>query len=230
MRVQIKIMWLLKDKPSWKNPFYTRREEIANSVTHGIGAVLSVIGLVVLIILAAWQGDIWRIISAAIYGSSLILLYLASTLYHSLQHPRLKPLLRKFDHAAIYVLIAGTYTPFLLVSLRETSIGLAFFILVWGMAAAGIVWKMFFVGKLEIIATAIYVLMGWMCLFAFEQMVAAIPKTSLIMLIAGGVVYTLGVIFYAWQKLPYNHAIWHVFVLGGSICHFFAIVTLIPVT
>lgn len=220
-------MWLLQEKPSWKKPFYTQREEIANSITHGIGAALSVIGLVILVALAALQGDFWRIVSVVIYGSSVTMLYLTSTLYHSLHHPRLKTILRKCDHAAIYVLIAGTYTPFLLVSLRETSIGLTFFILVWGMAAAGIVWKMFFLGKLEVIATILYVLMGWMCLLVYKQMVAAIPTPGLIMLITGGVVYTLGVIFYAWEKLPYNHAIWHLFVLGGSICHFFAIVTLI---
>lgn len=220
-------MHLLKDKPQWQNPFYSRREEIANSITHGVGVVLSLAGLIILIVLAALYGDIWRIVSFSIYGSSLILLYLASTLYHSLQSPRVKAVLRKFDHASIYILIAGTYTPFLLVSLRGTAVGWTFFILVWGMAAAGIVWKMFFLGKLEIIATIIYVLMGWMCVLVFKQMMAAIPTPGLIMLITGGVVYTVGVIFYAWEKLPYNHAIWHLFVLGGSICHFVSIVTLL---
>ncbi len=221
-------MWLLKDKPDWQKPFYSVREEIIHSVTHGIGAALSVAGLTALVILAVIYGDVWRVISFSIYGSSLILLYLASTLYHSLQHPRAKAILRKFDHASIYVLIAGTYTPFLLVSLRGTAVGWTFFVLVWGMAAAGVVWKMFFLGKLEVIATIIYVLMGWMCVLVFKQMMAAIPTPGLIMLVAGGLVYTLGVIFYAWEKLPYNHAIWHLFVLGGSICHFFSIVTLIP--
>lgn len=219
--------WLFKEKASWKNPFYTRREEIANSITHGIGAGLSLVGLVVLVVIAWSQGDIWRIVSFSIYGSSLLLLYLASTLYHSLQQPRVKHILRKFDHASIYILIAGTYTPYLLVSLRG-SVGWTYFALVWGMAAAGIVWKMFFLGKLEVIATLIYILMGWMCLFAFEHMIAALPPLGLIMLIAGGVIYTLGVIFYAWHKLPYNHAIWHLFVLAGSICHFVSIATLIP--
>lgn len=220
-------MWLFQERPNWKNPFYTRNEEIANSLTHGIGAALSVAGLITLVVLAVLYGDIWRIISFSIYGSSLLLLYLASTLYHSLQSPRVKAVLRKFDHASIYILIAGTYTPFLLVSLRGTAVGWTFFALVWGMALAGIAWKMFFLGKLEVIATILYVLMGWMCVLVFKQMMAAIPPTGLVMLITGGVVYTLGVIFYAWEKLPYNHAIWHLFVLGGSICHFVSIVTLL---
>jgi hemolysin III len=221
-------MWLLKEKPTWKNPFYTPKEEIANSVTHAIGVGLSIAGLTALVILAAIYGDIWRIVSFSIYGSSLILLYLASTLYHSLQQPRIKQILRKFDHASIYILIAGTYTPYLLVSLRG-SVGWTYFALVWGMAAAGIVWKMFFLGKLEVVATIMYILMGWMCVFAFKHMIAALPPLGLIMLVTGGVIYTLGVIFYAWEKLPYNHAIWHLFVLGGSICHFISIATLIPV-
>lgn len=220
-------MWLLKDNPNWKNPFYSRREEIANSITHGIGVALSVAGLIVLVVLAAIYGDVWRVVSFSIYGGSLILLYLASTLYHSLQHPKVKQVLRKFDHAAIYVLIAGTYTPFLLVSMRG-SWGWPLFILIWGMAVAGIVWKMFFLGKLEILATIIYILMGWMCVFLFKDMMATIPPLGVTMLIAGGIVYTAGVIFYAWEKLPYNHAIWHLFVLGGSICHFVAISSLVP--
>lgn len=221
-------MWLLKEKQSWHKPFYSPREEIANSITHAIGVALSIAGLTALVILAAIYGDVWRIISFSIYGSSLILLYLASTLYHSFQHPRVKAVLRKFDHASIYILIAGTYTPYLLVSLRGTAVGWTFFALVWGMAAAGVVWKMFFLGKLEVIATIIYILMGWMCVLVFKQMMAAIPTPGVIMLVTGGVIYTLGVIFYAWEKLPYNHAIWHLFVLGGSICHFFSIATLVP--
>jgi hemolysin III len=212
---------------TWKNPFYTRGEEIANSITHGIGTALSIAGLTLLVVLALIYGDAWRVVSFSIYGGSLILLYLASTLYHSLQYPKIKRVLRKFDHASIYILIAGTYTPFLLISLRG-SFGWTFFALIWGLAAAGVVWKMFFVGKWEVLATMIYILMGWMCVFFFRDMASAIPPLGVTMLIAGGVVYTLGVIFYAWQKLPYNHAIWHLFVLGGSACHFIAITTLIP--
>ena len=220
-------MSLFKDKPTWKSPFYSRGEEIANSITHGIGTGLSIAGLTALVVLAVIYGDVWRVVSFSIYGGSLILLYLASTLYHSLQHPKVKHALRKFDHASIYVLIAGTYTPFLLVSLRG-SVGWPLFFLIWGLAAAGIVWKMFFLGKLEVLATIIYILMGWMCIFLFKDMLATIPTFGIIMLVAGGVVYTAGVIFYAWEKLPYNHAIWHLFVLGGSVCHFVAISTLVP--
>ncbi|NHZ71876.1 MAG: hemolysin III family protein [Aquificales bacterium] len=220
-------MSLFRDKPNWKTPFYSRGEEIANSITHGIGTALSIAGLSVLVVLAVIYGDVWRIVSFSIYGGSLILLYLASTLYHSLQHPRVKQVLRKFDHASIYILIAGTYTPFLLISMRG-SLGWPIFGLIWGLAAAGIVWKMFFVGKWEVLATIIYILMGWMCIFLFKDMVSAIPPLGVTMLITGGVVYTAGVIFYAWEKLPYNHAIWHLFVLGGSVCHFVAISTLIP--
>ena len=218
---------LLKSKPSWQNPFYSRGEEIANSVTHGIGAALAVAGLSILVVLAVIYGDVTRIVSFSIYGSSLILLYLASTLYHSIQHREAKKVLRIFDHASIYVLIAGTYTPFLLVSIRGT-LGWTLFAVVWGLALLGVAWKIFFIGRLEVLATIVYVLMGWMCLLLFKEMLLKVPPWGVAFLITGGIVYTLGVIFYAWEKLPYNHAIWHLFVLGGSVFHFLAITTLIP--
>lgn len=201
---------------------YTIGEEIANSVTHGIGAGLSVAGLTLLVALAAIYGDVWRVVSFSIYGSSLILLYLASTLYHSIQHPKVKRVLRIFDHSAIYLLIAGTYTPFTLVSMRGPW-GWTLFGIVWGLALLGIAFKTVFIGRYEKLATAAYVLMGWLVVAAFKEMLVTIPTGGVIWLVVGGVLYTLGVIFYAWQKLPYNHAIWHLFVLGGSICHFFAI-------
>jgi hemolysin III len=219
-------MGLLKDKPSWKNPFYTPGEEIANSVTHGIGAGLAIVGLVILVVLAAVYGNTWQVISFTIYGSSLIILYFASTLYHSIQRPRAKKLFRTFDHISIYVLIAGTYTPFLVIAVRDT-MGWTLLAVVWAMAAAGIIWKIFFLGRFEVMATIMYVLMGWMGVIAFRQMLVNVPPLGVTMLFAGGIIYTLGVIFYAWEKLPYNHAVWHLFVLGGSICHFFAVVTLI---
>jgi hemolysin III len=201
---------------------YTIGEEIANSVTHGIGAGLSVAGLTLLVALAAIYGDVWRVVSFSIYGSSLVLLYLASTLYHSIQHPKVKRVLRIFDHSAIYLLIAGTYTPFTLVSMRGPW-GWTLFGIVWGLALMGIAFKTVFIGRYEKLATAAYVLMGWLVVAAFKEMLVTIPTGGVIWLVVGGVLYTLGVIFYAWQKLPYNHAIWHLFVLGGSICHFFAI-------
>lgn len=219
-------MGLLKDKSSWQNPFYTIGEEIANSVTHGIGAALAVAGLAVLVVLAAIYGDAWRVVSFTIYGSSLIILYMASTLYHSVQHPKTKKVLRTFDHTSIYVLIAGTYTPFLLIAVRD-ALGWILLAVVWTMAVVGIIWKIFFLGRFEVMATLMYIFMGWMGVIAFRQMLVNVPQLGVRMLFAGGIVYTLGVIFYAWEKLPYNHAIWHLFVLGGSICHFFAVATLL---
>ena len=201
---------------------YTIGEEIANSVTHGIGAALSVAGLTLLVVLAAIYGDVWRVVSFSIYGSSLVLLYLCSTLYHSIQHPQAKRILRIFDHSAIYLLIAGTYTPFTLVSMRGPW-GWTMFSVVWSLALLGIAFKTVFIGRWEKLATAAYVLMGWLVVIAFKEMLVTIPPGGVFWLVTGGVVYTLGVIFYAWEKLPYNHAIWHLFVLGGSICHFFAI-------
>lgn len=219
-------MGLLKDKSSWQNPFYTIGEEIANSVTHGIGAALAVAGLAVLVVLAAIYGDAWRVVSFTIYGSSLIILYMASTLYHSVQHPKTKKVLRTFDHTSIYVLIAGTYTPFLLIAVRD-ALGWILLAVVWTMAVVGIIWKIFFLGRFEVMATLMYIFMGWMGVIAFRQMLVNVPQLGVRMLFVGGIVYTLGVIFYAWEKLPYNHAIWHLFVLGGSICHFFAVATLL---
>ena len=219
-------MGLLRDKPSWKNPFYTFREELANSVTHGIGAALAFVGLAVLLILAAFYGNTWHVASFSIYGASLIILYSASTLYHSVQHPRAKRLFRTLDHASIYLLIAGTYTPFLLIGVRGT-LGWSLLAIIWLMALAGIIWKIFFLGRFEVMATIMYIFMGWMGVLAFRQMLVNIPPLGVKMLFAGGLIYTFGVIFYAWEKLPYNHAIWHLFVLGGSICHFFAVATLL---
>ena len=219
-------MGLLQDKPSWQNPFYTLGEEIANSVTHGIGVALAVAGMTVLVVLSVIYGDAWRVVSFIIYGSSLIILYSASTLYHSVQHPKTKKVLRTLDHTSIYVLIAGTYTPFLLIGVRGV-LGWTLLAIVWAMAVAGIIWKIFFLGRLEVLATIMYIFMGWIGVIAFRQLLINIPPHGVTMLFAGGIVYTLGVIFYAWEKLPYNHAIWHLFVLGGSICHFFAMVTLV---
>ena len=218
---------LFHDKPSWQNPFYTLREEIANSVTHGIGTALSAAGLIALIILALLYGDVYSVVGFTVFGASLLLLYLASTLYHAIQHRPAKRVLRKFDHAAVYLLIAGTYTPFLLISLRGT-IGVPLLAVVWGMAALGVLWKIFFTGRYEVLATIVYILMGWSCIFALRQMVANVPPMGVIMLFAGGIVYTVGVLFYALEKIPYNHAVWHLFVLGGSACHFAAVITLLP--
>ncbi len=200
---------------------FTIEEEIWNGITHGIGTGLSIAGLTTLVVLASIYGDSWRVVSFSIYGGSLVLLYLASTLYHSIQIPNVKQILRRFDHAAIYLLIAGTYTPFLLVSMR-TRLGWILLGVVWGIALLGIVFRTIFFGRFETLATIGYVAMGWLIVVAFKEMLAAIPPGGIELIIAGGLSYTVGVIFYAWKKIPYNHAIWHLFVMGGSVCHYFA--------
>jgi hemolysin III len=217
---------IFKDKSSWKNPFYTLGEEIANSVTHGVGVALAIAGMIVLISLAVIYGDIWEVVSFSVYGASLLILYSASTLYHTVQHPPVKRILRTMDHASIYILIAGTYTPFLMIA-TSGKIRLTLLVIVWLMAALGVVWKIFFLGRFEVITTIMYIVMGWMGVLAYGEMLVNVPRLSVLMLFAGGIIYTTGVIFYAWEAMPYNHAVWHVFVLGGSICHFVAVITLL---
>jgi hemolysin III len=221
-------MFLFKDKESWKNPTYNVREEIAASVSHGVGAGLAAVGMTLLVVLAVTYGDTWQVVAFSIYGISLFFLYSASTLYHGIQRPRLKRFFRVMDHAGIYLLIAGTYTPFLLVSMRDT-MGWTLLVIIWSMALAGIIWKIFFLGRMEILATMFYILMGCLAVVGIRQMVVSIPLTGLILLVAGGAVYISGVIFYAWHRIPYNHVIWHFFVLGGSALHFFAIFTLVKI-
>lgn len=201
---------------------YSLDEEIANAITHGIGTGLSVAGLTLLVVLATLYGDVWRIVSFSIYGSTLILLHLASTLYHSFQHLRVKQVFKIIDHGSIYLLIAGTYTPFLLVSMRGAW-GWTLLGVIWGLALLGVGFKILFIHRFRKLSTLTYILMGWLCVIALKQMLVSIPPGALVWLAVGGVVYTVGVIFLAWHKLPYNHAIWHLFVLGGSICHYFAI-------
>lgn len=200
----------------------TRKEEIASSIIHGIGAALSIAALSVLVVLASLHGDVWRVVSVSIFGATLVLLYLASTFYHSFQNPKLKRLFRIFDHASIYLLIAGTYTPFTLVSLKGAW-GWSLFGVTWGLAIVGIVFKAFFVERFAMLSTLIYIGMGWVLIVAIKPALLALSLDGMIWIVAGGLFYTLGVIFFAWHKLPFNHAIWHLFVLGGSICHFFAI-------
>jgi hemolysin III len=202
--------------------FYTLKEEIVNSVTHGIGAVLSVIGLIVLLAMAITYGDVWRVISLSIYGTSLFVLYLASTLYHMVQHRRAKRVLRVFDHAAIYLLIAGTYTPFLLVVLNGM-LGWILFAVIWGMAVLGVVYKVFFLDRYVVAETVGYLVMGWLCVVALPEMVPLLSTQALWGLVLGGLVYSLGVIFYARPQKMYSHGVWHLFVLGGSALHYFAV-------
>ncbi len=204
-------------------PNYTIAEEVANAITHGIGIVLSVVALVLLVVFATQGGDIWRIVSVSIFGSTLILLYAASTLYHALPQPQVKRMLRVVDHGAIYLLIAGTYTPFLLGDMRGPW-GWSLFGLLWGAALSGIIFKIFFVGRFNFIATMLYLAMGWTVVVALKPALEMIPLAALILMAIGGLAYTSGVAFYLWDRLPYNHAIWHLFVLTGSAFHFAAII------
>ncbi len=202
---------------------YSFREELLNSITHGTGILLSIAALVLLIIFSSLYGSARHIVSCSIFGITLILLYTASTLYHSIQKPQVKRFLKIFDHSCIYFLIAGTYTPFLLVTLRGV-LGWTMFGVIWFLAVSGVVLKIFFVHRFKIISTIAYILMGWIIIFAIKPLVASLPSGGVVWLVAGGLAYTLGVVFYAWKKLPFNHAIWHLFVLAGSICHFFAVI------
>lgn len=207
---------------------YTIQEEIAHSITHGISAVVSLIGLIVLVSLAISVGDVWRIISFSVYGTTLVLLFSASTLYHGIQHPRLKKIFQICDHAAIFLVIAGTYTPFLLVSIRGR-LGWTLLAVVWGIALLGVAFKVLFIDYFQKLSVLIYVLMGWLCVVAVDELLVSVPPNGLIWLAAGGAAYTIGIIFLAWDRIPYNHTIWHFFVMAGSLCHYFAILNLVSV-
>jgi hemolysin III len=201
---------------------YTMGEEIANSVIHGVGVVLSIAGLGVLTAFASLRGDAWHIVGCSIFGAALILLYTTSTLYHSIPLPRVKAVLRALDHSAIFILIAGTYTPFLLVNLRGPW-GWSLFGVIWGLALIGIVLRIVRGRRSTLVSVALYIGMGWAVVVAAKPMLNSVAPGGLWLLLLGGLAYTLGVVFYVWKRLPYHHAIWHVFVLAGSILHFFAI-------
>jgi hemolysin III len=200
---------------------YSLGEEIANSVIHGVGAALSIAGLAVLVTLAGVFGDAWRVVSFSIYGATLVLLYLASTFYHGLQAPRVKRLFRSFDHAAIFLLIAGSYTPFTLVTLRGPW-GWTLFGLIWAIAIGGILLTVRVASASKLATALVYLPMGWLVVIAVKPLLAALPLSGFVWLALGGLAYTLGVVFYVWRSLPYHHAVWHAFVLAGSIFHFFA--------
>ncbi len=205
---------------------YTDGEEIANSVTHAIGFGLSIAGLINLIVCARNYGDTWHIVTFSIFGATLILLYMASMLYHSIPTAAMKRRLKLADHCAIFLLIAGTYTPFMLTSLRGTW-GWSLFITIWVLAIAGIFLKIFFYDRYDKVSLAIYLLMGWLAVVALNEILARIEFQSIVLLFAGGLFYTFGAAFYSWRSLPYNHAIWHLFVMGGSICHYFSVLYIV---
>ena len=198
------------------------RDEIANALTHGVGAAAALAGGAVLITLAAIGGDGWQLAGAIVFGITLLLLYTASTLYHAIQHPIAKGRLKVFDHCAIYLLIAGTYTPFTLIGLRGPW-GWGLFAAIWTIALAGVVFKLFHTGRFPRLSTALYVAMGWLVVVAIKPMLASIDVWTLGWLLAGGVFYTLGTYFYHRESIPYAHAIWHLFVIAGSVCHFVAV-------
>ena len=201
---------------------YSPGEEIANSLTHGFGALLAIGGLAVLVTFAVLRGDVWHVVSCSVFGATMVVLYTASTLYHSIPMPRAKDALRVFDHAAIFLLIAGTYTPLTLVSLRGPW-GWSLFGIVWGLAVAGIVLELFFHRRWPALSLSLYVAMGWVMVVAVKPTLAAVAPGGLVLMLLGGIAYTTGIGFYAWRRLPYHHAVWHLFVLAGTVFHFFAI-------
>ncbi len=201
---------------------YSIGEEIAHAVTHGIGALLSIAGLVVLVVFASLYGNAWHITSSSVYGATLILLYTASTLYHGIPQPAVKRVLRRLDHAAIFLLIAGTYTPFTLVNLRG-GWGWTLFGLVWGFAILGVVLETALKRRIKWLSLTLYLGLGWLVLIAIGPLLDSVATGGLILLLAGGLCYSLGVVFYVWKRLAYHHAVWHLFVMAGSLLHFFSI-------
>lgn len=199
---------------------YSFSEEIFNSITHGIGALLSIAALVILVAFASIRGDVWRIVSFSIYGFTLIFLYLSSTLYHSVFHKKTKKVLRVFDHISIFLLIAGSYTPITLVAMKGT-LGWIIFGVIWVLAIVGIILNIVNLEKTKYISLVLYVGMGWFLVMEAKPMLAMIPEGLFTWLLVGGVIYTVGLVFYLCKRIPFNHGIWHLFVLGGSITHYF---------
>lgn len=201
---------------------YSEEEELANRLTHIVAAILSLIGFVVLMVKASYTGDPYRIVSSAVFCGSLIMFYVVSSLYHSVRNPKTRYVFRVLDHAGIYLVIAGTYTPFALVSLREGN-GWTIFYLVWGFAVSGVIFKSFMTHRLAFLAPVFYIALGWMIVIDLEGLLTMMPLKGVLWLFAGGLCYTGGIVFYAIDRIPYNHAIWHVFVIAGSLCHYLAV-------
>ncbi|RMZ50098.1 hemolysin III family protein [Flavobacteriaceae bacterium PRS1] len=199
----------------------TKLEEQLNAISHAFGALLGIAAIVLLIVFDTHKTE-WSLFSVNVYGVSIIVLFTASTLYHAVKREKLKHYFRIIDHIGIYLLIAGTYTPVLLITL-EDSLGWTLFWVVWGIAGFGVVLKLFFTGKFGVFSTLLYLLMGWLIVFDFSTLSSLVHPNAILLLIAGGLAYTVGIIFYAIEKIPYNHVIWHLFVLTGAICHFFMV-------
>jgi hemolysin III len=198
------------------------RSENVNCLTHGLGLMLSLAGAPLLIVLAALHGNAWHIVGVAVYGATLIALYAASTIYHACRSDGLRRVFQVLDHSSIYLLIAGTYTPFALVTLRGPW-GWTLLGLVWGIAVFGITWKIVAASRWPAVSLASYLLMGWLAVVAIKPLIAAVQLGGIAWILAGGLAYTLGTIFLGWKRLPYHHAVWHVMVIAGSVCHYLAI-------
>ena len=199
----------------------TKLEEQLNAISHAFGALLGIAAIVLLIVFDTHKTE-WSLFSVIVYGVSIIVLFTASTLYHAVKREKVKHYFRIIDHIGIYLLIAGTYTPVLLITL-EDSLGWTLFWVVWGIAGFGVVLKLFFTGRFSVFSTLLYLLMGWLIVFDFSTLSSLVHPNAILLLIAGGLAYTVGIIFYAIEKIPYNHVIWHLFVLTGAICHFFMV-------
>jgi hemolysin III len=201
---------------------YSRHEELAHSITHGFGVILGIAVLTLLVVFASLRKSAWEVVSCAVYGTTFILLFLGSTLYHAIQTPRIKQVLKTVDHSAIYLLIAGTYTPYALAPLRG-ELGWTIFGAIWGCALIGIAFKVFFTGRFKAASLISYLFMGWFCIIAVKPLYRELSMTGFVFLAVGGLCYTVGAVFYAWKGLRWSHTIWHLFVLAGSLCHFFSI-------
>lgn len=210
--------------PFTKSSILLDLEDRANSLTHAVGAGIFVAGLALIIVLASLTGDPWKIVSVSIYGATLVILYTISTLYHSVKSVKVRRVFRILDHVSIHLLIAGTYTPFMLVSLRG-AFGWSIFGMIWGLAVIGIAADVFFTGRFKTLSTILYLLMGWLIVIALRPLSHVLPTAGLALLFAGGAAYSLGAAFYLFDKrLPFGHMVWHIFVLGGSVCHYLSVV------
>lgn len=205
-----------------RSKYYAPLEEKINIISHGIGFISSIAALIFLVVHASLHGNVWHIVSFSIFGATLIILYTASTFYHSAQKSELRTRLKIIDHASIYLLIAGTYTPFTLVTLSGKT-GWVIFTVSWGLALSGVILKLFFAGRYNLISTVMYVLMGWIIIFAIKPLINNLPLNGLLWLFAGGISYTIGAVLYSIKKIKFNHAIFHILVLTGSFCHFIAV-------
>ncbi|WP_391204720.1 PAQR family membrane homeostasis protein TrhA [Psychrobacillus sp. L4] len=205
---------------------FSKREEVANTIIHGIGTLLSVTALVILIVSSVTRGTVWHVVSFTLFGTSMVILYISSTLVHGLPAGRAKDVFEIMDHSSIYFFIAGTYTPFLFLAVKGT-LGWTLFGIVWGLAIAGTVFKAYFVKRFLHTSTLLYVLMGWLIVFAWSPLVTNLSTQGLVLLAVGGILYTVGAIFYVWRGFTYHHAVWHLFVLAATVLHFFAVMTLL---